>query len=155
MEELKKRGEESGQWGFRGWVSTSSAGWGASDGHFQCWVGGFRWAKKGKLFGFSSARGSNTGKKSVFQCEGSYEQEELFRREQIGGGGVPAGSRAGFARVAGGLLARLFRRGDKEGSNGVAGRVLTEKKSFSSGVALQVGWGSRRRGTTTMEENKK
>ena len=74
-------------------------------------------------------------------ARGSCEQEELFRREQTGGGGVPVGSRAGFARVAGVLLARLFRRGDKEGSNGVTGRVSTEKKSFSSGVALQVGWG--------------
>ena len=95
------------------------------------------------------------GRRVFSSAGGSCEQEELFRREQTGGGGVPAGSRAGFARVAGVLLARLFRRGDKEGSNGVAGRVLTEKKSFSSGVALQVGWGSRRRGTTTMEENKK
>ena len=34
------------------------------------------------------------------------------------------------------LLAGLFRRGDREGSSEVVGRVSTEKNSFSSGVGV-------------------
>ena len=38
--------------------------------------------------------------------------------------------------MVGVLLAGLFQRGDRESSSGVAGRVSTEKKSFSNGVGV-------------------
>ena len=143
----------SGQWGFGEWVSTSNVEWGPSDWHFQCRVEGFRREKKGKLFYFSNTKGSNIGEEGGFYCGGFRRARRTFPvRAQAEGGGVPAGSRVGFARVVGVLLTGLFRRGDREGSNGVVGRVSTKKKSFSNGVAFQGGWGSHRRGTTTMEE---
>ena len=40
--------------------------------------------------------------------ENSAEQEKFFRRAQTGNGGVPAGSRGGFARGVRGLPTRLF-----------------------------------------------
>ncbi|RVX06080.1 hypothetical protein CK203_018720 [Vitis vinifera] len=55
--------------------------------------------------------GSSTGEGGGFSVEGFRRARRTFPvRAQAGGGGVPAGLRAGFARVVGSLLARLFWR---------------------------------------------
>ena len=119
--------------------------------HFQRRVGAF-WleflvsgrglptGKKKKAFRLFQHKGFQHREGGGFYCGGFWRARRTFpARAQAGGGGAPAGSRVGFVRVGGVLLEGLFRRGDREGSNGVAGRVSTKKKSFSSGVALQGG----------------
>ena len=98
---------------------------------------GFRREKKGKLFYFSNTKGSNIGEEGGFYCGGFRRARRTFPvRAQAGGGGVPAGSRVGFVRVVGVLLAGLFQRGDREDSSKVAGKVLTKKNSFFNGVGV-------------------
>ena len=72
----------------------------------------------------------------------------------MGGGGVPTGSRGGFARRVGVLLGRLFQHGGREGSNRVAERVPTGKKSFSNRGGFVRGVGVPSKETMTMEEKK-
>lgn len=58
--------------------------------------------------------------------------------KHAGGGGVPMGSRGGFAKGVGVLSAGFFQRGDRGVPAGLPG-VPTGKKSFSSGSGFRRG----------------
>ena len=109
--------------------------------HFQRKGGGFRREKRGKLFSFSSARGSSTGKGVVSSAGGSFVQEELFRRARKQGVVV-------FQRGRGLALQGWWGSCWQDFSEAGTGRV-------PAGWPCKGGWGSRRRGTTTMEEKYK